>query len=297
MKVLNFGSCNIDYVYELDRIVQPGETISAAALSTHAGGKGLNQSIATARAGGEIYHAGNIGEDGEWLRELLAQSGANTEYLRQCDARTGHAMIQVDSSGENCIIVYAGANALLDDAQIDDVLGHFSAGDLCILQNETPCTAYIIKAASARGLRVLWNPSPMNGAVDRENVGLCSYVIVNRSEGQALTDEQQPEKIAQAFAARYPNTALVLTLGSHGSIYRDGTVSVDQAPYEARPVDTTGAGDTFTGYFAAAISRGKTPIEAMRCASAASAMATETMGAANSIPTLAEVEARIAAEG
>ena len=210
MKVLNFGSCNIDYVYELDRIVQPGETISAAALSTHAGGKGLNQSIATARAGGEIYHAGNIGEDGEWLRELLAQSGANTEYLRQRDARTGHAMIQVDSSGE---------------AQIDDVLGHFSAGDLCILQNETPCTAYIIKAASARGLRVLWNPSPMNGAVDRENVGLCSYVIVNRSEGQALTDEQQPEKIAQAFAARYPNTALVLTLGSHGSIYRDGTAA------------------------------------------------------------------------
>ena len=137
----------------------------------------------------------------------------------------------------------------------------------------------------------------MNGAVDRECVGLCSYVIVNRSEGQALTDEQQPEKIAQAFAARYPNTALVLTLGSHGSMYRDGTVSVDQAPYEAKPVDTTGAGDTFTGYFAAAISRGKTPVEAMRCASAASAMATETMGAANSIPTLAEVEARIAAEG
>ena len=186
---------------------------------------------------------------------------------------------------------------MLDEAQIDEVLDRFSAGDLCMLQNETPCTAYIIKTASARGLRVLWNPSPMNEAVDRDCVGLCSYVIVNRSEGQALTDEQQPERIAQVFARRYPNTALVLTLGSHGSIYRDGTVSVDQAPYDAKPVDTTGAGDTFTGYFAAAISRGRAPAEAMRYASAASAMATETMGAANSIPTLAEVEARISSEG
>ena len=297
MKVLNFGSLNLDYVYQVESILIPGETQASRDRQTFCGGKGLNQSIATARAGGEIYHAGNIGEDGEWLRELLAQSGADTEHLRQRDARTGHAMIQVDSTGENCIIVYAGANAMLDEAQIDEVLDRFSAGDLCMLQNETPCTAYIIKTASARGLRVLWNPSPMNEAVDRDCVGLCSYVIVNRSEGQALTDEQQPERIAQVFARRYPNTALVLTLGSHGSIYRDGTVSVDQAPYDAKPVDTTGAGDTFTGYFAATISRGRAPAEAMRYASAASAMATETMGAANSIPTLAEVEARIASEG
>ena len=212
MKVLNFGSCNIDYVYELDRIVQPGETVSAAALSTHAGGKGLNQSIATARAGGEIYHAGNIGEDGEWLRELLAQSGADTEHLRQRDARTGHAMIQVDSTGENCIIVYAGANAMLDEAQIDEVLDRFSAGDLCMLQNETPYTAYIIKTASARGLRVLWNgpqkavtvvmgrPSPLSGAGVRWQGEALTRLSVGNPHGVLFCPDIEHFPLAQAAA-------------------------------------------------------------------------------------------------
>ena len=297
MKVLNFGSCNIDYVYGLDSFVGAGETVSARSLSTHAGGKGLNQSIAVARAGGTVYHAGNIGPDGEWLRELLEDSGADTVYLDRCEERTGHAIIQIDRSGENCIIVYAGANALLDERRIDSVLSHFSAGDICLLQNETPCTGHIIRAASARGLRVMWNPSPMNGEVDRSCIAMCSYVIVNYSEGKALAGEEGAEEIAGAFSDRYPDTALVLTLGSSGSLYRDRTVTLRQAAYPASPADTTGAGDTFTGYFAACISLGRSPREAMQYASAAAATATETVGAANSIPLYADVERRVKVHG
>lgn len=293
MRILNFGSCNIDYVYKLEQFVSAGETVSANELSEHAGGKGLNQSIAAARAGGEVYHAGNIGEDGLFLRELLNESGVKTDYLNVTGERTGHAIIQIDKNGENCIIVYSGANGMLNERQIHSVTADFEPGDICMLQNETPYTAEVIEAAYNAGLKVIWNPSPMNGTVDKSKLSMCSIVIVNMTEGETLTGKSSADGIIKAFSELYPQTQLVLTLGSSGSIYSFGGQKIKQAAFKAKPVDTTGAGDTFTGYLAASISKGETVEEALRIASAAAAISTERLGAANSIPTASEVDRRI----
>ena len=289
MKILNFGSCNIDYVYNVVEFVKAGETISALSTSEHPGGKGLNQAVAAARAGGNVFFAGNIGEDGLFLKKLLEDTGADTKYLKINKTRTGHAIIQIDKDRENCIIVSAGANALLDEAYIKSIIADFACGDICMLQNETPCTDYIIKQAKLRGMSVIWNPSPMNAKIKDNAIGMCDYIIVNKTEGKALTGKEEPEDILKALLKKYPHTKTVLTLGKDGSIYSDGENTVQQAAFKADPVDTTGAGDTFTGYFTAMISKGKTVGEALKMASAAAAIATEEQGAASSIPTLKKV--------
>lgn len=293
MKILNFGSCNIDYVYNVSEFVKAGETISALSTSEHPGGKGLNQAVAAARAGGNVFFAGNIGVDGIFLKELLENSGVNTKYLKINRARTGNAIIQMDENGENCIIVSAGANALLNEAYIKSVTADFARGDICMLQNETPCTDFIIKQAKACGMTVIWNPSPMNEKITDSAIGMCDYIIANKTEGKALTGKEEPDDILKALFKKYPHTKTVLTLGKNGSIYSDGTDTVKQPSFKADPVDTTGAGDTFTGYFTAMISKGKTAAEALKTASAAAAIATEKQGAASSIPPIANVMDRI----
>ena len=296
MKILNFDSCNIDYVYNVSDFVKARETISALSTAEHPGGKGLNQAVAAARAGGNVFFAGNIGEDGLFLKELLENSGANTKYLKINKARTGNAIIQIDKDGENCIIVSAGANALLDEAYIKSVTADFARGDICMLQNETPCTDFIIKRAKACGMTVIWNPSPMNEKIMDSAIVMCDYIIVNNTEGKALTGKEEPSDILKALLKKYPHTKAVLTLGKNGSIYSDGTNTVKQPSFKASPVDTTGAGDTFTGYFAAMISWGKTAAEALKIASAAAALATEKQGAASSIPLIADVKNKIKGE-
>lgn len=293
MKILNFGSCNIDYVYNVSEFVKAGETLSALSTSEHPGGKGLNQAVAAARAGGNVFFAGNIGEDGLFLKELLENSGVDTKYLKINKARTGNAIIQIDKDGENCIIVSAGANALLNEAYIKSVTADFVRGDICMLQNETPCTDFIIKQAKACGMTVIWNPSPINEKITDSAIGMCDYIIANKTEGKALTGKEEPSDILKALLKKYPHTKAVLTLGKIGSIYSDGTNTVKQPSFKASPVDTTGAGDTFTGYFAAMISKGKTAAEALKTASAAAAIATEKQGAASSIPPIANVMDRI----
>lgn len=289
MKILNFGSCNIDYVYNVVEFVKAGETISALSTSEHPGGKGLNQAVAAARAGGNVFFAGNIGEDGLFLKKLLEDTGADTKYLKINKTRTGNAIVQIDKDRENCIIVSAGANALLDEAYIKSVTADFAHGDICMLQNETPCTDFIIKQAKAHGMTLIWNPSPMNEKITDGAIGMCDYIIVNKTEGRALTGKEEPDDILKALLKKYPHTKAVLTLGKNGSIYSDGIDTVKQSAFKSEPVDTTGAGDTFTGYFAAMISKGTSIEETLKIASAAAAIATEKQGAASSIPMLKEV--------
>lgn len=289
MKILNFGSCNIDYVYNVVEFVKAGETISALSTSGHSGGKGLNQAVAAARAGGNVFFAGNIGEDGSFLKDLLESSGADTKYLKINKARTGNAIIQIDKDGENCIIVSAGANTLLDEAYIKSVTADFARGDICMLQNETPCTDFIIKQAKACGMSVIWNPSPMNEKIKDSAIKMSDYIIINKTEGKVLTGKEEPKDILKVLLKKYPHTKIVITLGKNGSIYSDGIDTVKQSAFKAEPVDTTGAGDTFTGYFAAMISKGTSIEETLKIASAAAAIATEKQGAASSIPMLKEV--------
>ena len=154
MKVLNFGSLNLDHTYQVPHIVAPGETLTSLGLAIHPGGKGLNQSVALAKAGAEVFHAGQIGEDGEMLRKVCADSGADVRFIRNVETRTGNAIIQVDINGQNCIILYPGANRCMEKGFIDEVLGAFSEGDYLLLQNEINNLPHIIDSAYAKGMKI-----------------------------------------------------------------------------------------------------------------------------------------------
>ena len=153
MRVVNFGSLNIDYVYRVDHFVQPGETMSAQSLQIQCGGKGLNQSVALARAGVETWHAGLIGPEGHFLKETLDRAGVHTRFVEESAGSTGHAIIQVDSTGQNSILLHDGANGRLTPDFVTAVLDQFSAGDTVLLQNETSCVEEIIHQAARRGMR------------------------------------------------------------------------------------------------------------------------------------------------
>jgi len=289
MKILNFGSCNIDYVYSVQHAVREGETISSHHREVFAGGKGLNQSVAAARAGGKVYHAGVIGNDGNFLKEMLTESGADVSFLRKEDCAGGHAVIQVNASGNNCIIVYPGTNAMASKAQVDEVLSHFEAGDLVMLQNEISQVPYIIDKAYRKGLRVVFNPSPFEKELKNIDLKKIAYLLLNETEAMELTGSDDPRAILDHCREHCPDTAVLLTLGSKGSVYSDAAECFVTPARKVRAVDTTAAGDTFTGYFTAMIAEGKSAKEAVELATVAAALSVMRQGAAPSIPAIDDV--------
>jgi ribokinase len=291
MKILNFGSLNIDYVYNVEHIVTEGETLGCKKRGIFAGGKGLNQSIAIARAGGNVYHAGKIGQDGEMLLSICREAGVHTEYIQESIEATGHTIIQVDESGQNCILLYGGANQNIEKEDIDEVLKHFTRGDMLVLQNEISNLPYLVDRAAEYGLQMVLNPSPYNAKLEKVDFSKISIFLLNEIEGGQMTGEHAPEKILERMLALYPNARVVLTLGKAGSIYRDQTQEYHQKIYAVKAVDTTAAGDTFTGYFLTALAE-KLPIpEALDLAAKASAIAVTRNGAVPSIPQRTEVDA------
>ncbi len=292
MKILCFGSLNIDYVYKVDHFVQKGETLSSDSLQVFSGGKGLNQSIALARAGGEVYHAGSIGEDGKFLLTQLQEAGVNTDYVNVLKTvRTGNAIIQNDKAGDNCILLYGGANQEITTEQVDTVLEHFQCGDFVVLQNEINEVPYIMEQAHNRKMKIVLNPSPMDEKIKEMPLQYVDYFLLNEIEaGQILeTDELDGEVMAKALHEKFPKSAIVLTMGENGSIYLDRNETVLQPVYKVQSVDTTAAGDTFTGFFIGGILKGLTVKETMDLASKAAGIAVTRMGAAPSIPDIQEV--------
>ena len=298
MRILNFGSLNVDYVYSVEYFVRAGETLKANSREVLPGGKGLNQSVALARAGAQVYHAGCIGADGEFLRQLLNKKGVNTEYLRTIDGMQGHTIIQVDSGGENCILLYGGTNRRISDSQIDETLAHFGPGDWLVLQNEVNSLPRIVDAAYARGMRIVLNPSPYEEGLKAVDFGKLSWLLVNEVEACQCSGSDEPERAWDVLHARYPGLSVLITLGGAGSIAysvtAEGLDTVRQQAFQADAVDTTAAGDTFTGYFIGGLAEGRPMAECMRRASMASAIAVTRMGAAVSIPKVEEVESRLA---
>jgi len=288
MKILNFGSLNLDIVYSPEHIVYPGETISSPLREIFCGGKGLNQSLALARAGAQVFHAGCIGSDGEQLKILLSQSGVDTQYVRTLPAPSGHAIIQVDTSGQNAILIYGGANRLITPEFADEVLSAFSSGDFLVLQNEISCIPYIIEKATGIGMEIVFNPSPFDAAVSEYPLYKVTYIVLNETEGEAITGQVKPDDILSAASSRFPKAKILLTLGSLGSVYYDSGTSYRQDAFKTNVVDTTGAGDTFLGYFFAMLPR-LGPAVALRIASKAAAFAVSGKGAANSIPYLSDI--------
>lgn len=284
MKILNFGSLNIDKVYEVEDFVKPGETISSKDMQIFAGGKGLNQSIAVANAGSRIYHAGMIGKEGVFLKEMLDQKNVDTSLLEIVDSETGHAIIQVNKEGQNCILLFSGANHKIDEAYVNLVLDKFEAGDIIILQNEISCLEYIIDKAFEKQMRIALNPSPIDESLAKLDLNKVEWIILNEIEGAVISGEEDPDKIVFKLLKRFSGLKIVLTLGEKGSIYRDGENCYLQNIYKTNVVDTTAAGDTFMGYFISSISKNRSVEEALQIASMAASISVSKKGAANSIP-------------
>ena len=289
MKIVNFGSCNIDIVYRLERIVRIGETLGTRSCDLYPGGKGLNQSIAMARAGAKVYHAGCVGADADMLTNLLLSSGVDISYLQYSDAKNGHAIIQVDDVGNNSIFIHAGTNGMVYCEYIDRVLEDFSQGDMLVLQNEISNVEYIIKMAYQKNMQIVFNPSPFNDVIGNIDLNMITYLIINEVEGQELTGSDQPKQILNILHSRYPNTKIILTLGNKGCMYKDKKHFLEHPAYQVVVVDTTAAGDTFAGYFVACIGEGMDVAKALKYASAASSLGVSRAGAAPSIPLIKEV--------
>jgi ribokinase len=289
MKILNFGSVNIDHVYSVGHFVRPGETLSSLSYNRFSGGKGANQSVALARAGADVYHAGRIGTDGLWLKEKLKGAGVKTKYLDVSETPTGHAVIQVSTSGENSIILFGGANQSVDREFADSVLKGFHKGDFLLLQNEISSTAFIMKKASQLKLKIIFNPAPMNKDVLSYPLKLVDIFILNEIEGAELAGKSGTQKIINEMKRKFPNALTILTLGSKGVAYMENGKVVSVPALKVKAVDTTAAGDTFIGYFLASISRSCNIGDAIKLACKAAALCVTRRGAADSIPNLSEV--------
>ena len=276
-------------------MVCPKETLACDGMEQFLGGKGFNQSVALARAGAPVFHAGLIGEDGGVFLDACREYGIDAGHIRRIPGRSGHTIIQVDPAGENCILLYGGANRALDEAYIEQVLADFSAGDILLLQNEVNCLDVLIRAAHRRGMRILLNPSPCNEALDACDLRLVDCLLVNEVEGEQLSGESDPARIPDAILRRYPGMSVLLTLGSRGAVFaRQGQRVYQPAIRAGDTVDTTAAGDTFTGYFAAGLLEGLPVEQNLRRSAAAAGIAVTRKGASPSIPGLAQTEALLA---
>lgn len=289
MKVYNLGSLNIDYVYNVDHFVRPGETLSSDKLEIFPGGKGLNQSIALARAGAKVIHGAVVGKDGEFLVNALADSGVNTDNIRITNKPTGHAIIQVNKSGQNCILLFAGTNHSITCEYVEDFLSDAQENDILLLQNEINGLDMIFEIAYKKRLQIAFNPSPFNENILRLPLSNVKWWFCNEIEAEALFGSKDTAEITEEFNKKYPESNLILTLGENGSIFKNGQHMFYQPIYKTKTVDTTAAGDTFTGYFIASIIKNEPAYEALKKASKAASIAVSRNGASVSIPCFDEI--------
>ena len=289
MKIYNLGSLNIDYVYSVPHFVQPGETLSSTKMEIFPGGKGLNQSVALARAGAQVIHGGRIGDNGGFLKQILSDAGADTAFVETVGVSTGHAIIQVDENGQNCILLFSGANHCFDKEFVQRILSGSQPGDILLLQNEINCLPEIFAVAEEKQLQIAFNPSPFRQELLQLPLEQVKWWLCNEIEGGQITGKEAPEEIIEAMHARFPRSNIVLTLGKDGCIFKNSSETLRHPIFPVKAVDTTAAGDTFTGFFLASVAGGKPIADALRIASRASSIAVSRMGASASVPTLEEV--------
>ena len=290
MKILNFGSCNVDYVYSVLSLVKVGEAIHSDSLGVFAGGKGLVQSIALSKAGAKVYHAGLVGGDGDFLIDVLSSNGVNVDLVKRVDGASGHAIIQRDIDGKNGIIVFKGTNGMVDKTFVDFVLDNFNKGDIILLQNEISGIDYIIDGAYEKGLLIVLNPSPITFDIKEIDLNKISYLIVNKKECERFFGSDNPQTVFERIKSSAKNLKVVLTLSADGSYYIDQNEILYCPAFKVKVVDTSAVGDAFTGYFVSEIALGKNPFNAIKTASTASALTVQKTGSFVSIPSRLEVE-------
>ena len=287
MTVYCLGSINADHFYAVPHITAPGETLAAIDLTTGLGGKGANQSVAAAKAGSRVVHIGAVGPGSEWIFERLERYGVETRHIAKLDLPTGHAIINVADDGENAIVILAGANGAQTEGRITAALQDAGAGDVLLIQNETNCQVEAARIAREKGVQVVYSAAPFDAEAVRAILPAIDMLLLNEVEAAQL------EKALEQSLFSLPVPRIVVTLGAKGARWID-TRSGDSwevAGTRVEAVDTTGAGDTFAGYLAAALHEGMTPEEAMSFAGKASALKVTRHGTADAIPTRAEVEA------
>lgn len=290
MKILNFGSLNIDIFFRVENIVKPGETISAKSIEKRPGGKGLNQSVALSKSFENVYHAGSVGDDGVFLIDYLKSENINTKYIKKSDKLTGNAIIQVDDRGENSIVLYKGANFDNDKKFIDEVLDNFDKDDILLLQNEISSMKYLIDKAYEKGMKIVLNPSPITDEIKEFDFNKIDLLLVNEIEAKDIANKDNIDESINYFMATYPNINLIVTLGSKGSIFVNKNEKIKQEGIKVQSVDSTGAGDTFTGFFVSYFYQGKNVRDCLKFASLASALSVTKSGASISIPSLCDVK-------
>jgi ribokinase len=286
MTVYNLGSINLDHIYQLDHLPDAGETLAADGLVSMLGGKGANQSIALARAGGSVHHIGAVGEAGLALLPVFEAAGVATDRIARLPGAQGHAIVMVDEkSGENQIILMPGSNLEITAAQLDEALAAAQPGDWALAQNETNLVDSWLRRAAEKGLKICYSAAPFVPDITAGLLEITDLLIVNEGEAAALCAHQN------CTAEELGLTHLIITRGAAGADYigSDGQFSLP-AP-KVKPVDTTGAGDTFLGYVLAGLDRGLDVRAAMELAIKASALMVTRHGTAEAIPGLAELEA------
>ncbi len=292
MKILNYGSINMDLVFSVPHIVVPGETISSAAMQRSAGGKGANQSVAIAKAGISVHHAGVVGSDGKWLVSLLHSYGVDTTFIGEYEGPTGQAFIQLSDQGQNSIVLFPGGNNQILRSSIDATLEHFGAGDVVLLQNEINEIPYLMEQAHRKGMSIWFNPAPISEEVSSYPLSLVSVIVVNEIEGMALSRLSEGvsyHQILDSLVSLYPKSEIILTVGKDGAWYGCQDIRLKGDIVEYPVVDTTGAGDTFIGYFLAARIKGYSTAECLTIACKASSIKVSRYGAMEAMPKQEEV--------
>ena len=288
-KIINFGSINIDHVYRVPHLVKPGETLSSLDLVTGLGGKGANQSVAIARAGVSVAHVGRVFKGDRWAVELLASTGVDTDNIALIEGASGHAIIQVDDQGENAIVLHGGANQSFSIADIESALNRNQQARYLLMQNETNLLAETFELAQAKGIKIVLNPAPMTDNIKDLPLAKLDTLIVNQGEAEALCGAADIDQMTQQMAALAPQTRVVVTLGGDGAmLLANGEVTHINSP-SVDVVDTTGAGDTFVGYFLAGVAEGMNDHDALQRACLAGSIAVTRQGAITAIPDRSEV--------
>jgi ribokinase len=290
MAVINFGSINIDHVYQVDHFVQPGETISSTHYQQLLGGKGANQSIALAKAGTEVKHVGKIHEHDANFKQAMIKQGVDCKYVQCSDTPTGHAIIQVNTSGENAIVLFGGANQEIDSKDILRALDDATPSDWVLTQNETSCIDEVFQQAKQQNLKVAFNPAPMTDSVKQLPHNCIDLLIVNEVEAGEISGKTEIDAIEQYFRQDWSHAEVIITLGKQGVRMVLADETIDVPAFVVDTVDSTAAGDTFIGYFLSAYSKRQKAKDALTRACAASAIAVTREGAAQSIPNPDEVD-------
>ena len=287
MTIYNLGSINADHVYRVPHLVSAGETLAATELTRGLGGKGANMSVAAARAAARVVHIGAVGPDGRWASDRMMEYGVDTRHIGHIETPTGHANICVDDNGENSIVLFTGANRAISEDMIGAALSEASPGDSFVTQNETNGQAYAARIAKTLGLRVIYAAAPFDAASVRDVMEHTDLLVLNAVEATQLVAELDTN------LEELPIHDIVVTKGGDGATwYSKGAAPQDFPAVEVTPVDTTGAGDTFTGYLIAGLDRGMPMAQAMDQATLAAALMVTRVGTADVIPDLRELQDR-----